>query len=145
MALTLRSANILMRSPARSRSPPARNPQRWRTLDPSFGLKPRRSTAATERSMTFGSSGGLAGATMPTVSPGPKRSGLRSMGAKVRNPKSRVQSFVAEGEKLSFGLGVGGLEFLEEDGGTLGFSGAAQFFEFLAEFNDAFGAEVKAH
>ena len=39
MALTLRSANIFMRSPARSRSLPARKPQRLRTLGASLGLE----------------------------------------------------------------------------------------------------------
>src|ERR1700722_1156406 len=79
MPWTLRSANICMMSAARARSPPATKPQRLRTLRASFGLKPRFSNASRDLSMAWGSTGALAGAMRPTVSPGFKRCGKVSI------------------------------------------------------------------
>src|SRR5262245_55780036 len=83
IAVTLPSVNICMRSAARSRSLPARKPQRLRTLRASLGLKPSCSRASMERSMAFGSGGALAGAMMPMVSPEPRRWGLMGMELKL--------------------------------------------------------------
>src|SRR5262245_22237406 len=68
-----------MRSPARSRSVPARKPQRLRTLRAIFGRKPSFSMASIERSMALGSGGALAGAIKPTVSPKLSRAGFISI------------------------------------------------------------------
>jgi hypothetical protein len=76
MAFTFGSLNIFIRSEARSRSEPARNPQRLRTFGASLGLNPNFSRTATERSIAFGSGGGLAGAMIPIVSPELSRGGL---------------------------------------------------------------------
>ena len=51
-------------------------------------------------------------------------------------PASRV----AEREKVSFGLIKRGLEFQEQGWSARNVSLLTQLFQFLAEFNDAFGA-----
>ena len=56
-----------------------------------------------------------------------------------------AQSFVAQGKELGLGLGEGGLKFLEQSGGGMDISGAAEVFELLGELDQAFGAQVKAH
>src|ERR1035437_8311388 len=104
MAFTLRSVNSFIKSPARSRSLPARNPFRLRTFAASFGLNPSCSRASAQRLMIFGSMGGLAGATMPTVSPKFKRAGRVGM-------ECLRGLFFPQRKQLVFGLVEDGFEF----------------------------------
>src|SRR5262245_57333199 len=125
-----------MRSPARSRSVPARNPRRLRTLEANFGLNPSFSKSATERSIAFGASGGLAGATMPTQSPGLSLAGF------VGIAKCDQNLVVPQRKQLLPGLSETGLELFQKRTRVVHRSGAAKFFEFLGDLDDAFCAKI---
>src|ERR1017187_9014688 len=108
MAFTFLSANIAIKSAARSRSVPARNPSRARTFLASLGLKPNRPSAAAARSTAFGSGGALAGATRPTVSPGQRRSGL----SRFFTGENGCYKTAKKATTFSFRLSGGGLKLL---------------------------------
>src|SRR3954466_16011856 len=106
-----------MRSPARSRSEPARKPERLRIFDANLTLKPKLSSTATERSMVLGFSGGLAGETIPIRPPRLSRGGLMGMAIfrmtrEVAGRQKPAALLIPQWQQLGFGLSKAGFEFL---------------------------------